>query len=120
MTNVAVRIEGLGKQYRLGGPEQSRTLRESITLAFTAPWRMLRRSANGSSGGSGPKYLWALKDVSFEVHTGDVVGLIGRNGAGNRRCSRFCPASPSRPKGKLKSKAASAACWKSAPGFIPN
>ena len=28
-------------------------------------------------------YLWALKDVSFEVKRGEVLGIIGRNGAGN-------------------------------------
>lgn len=27
-------------------------------------------------------YVWALKDVNFQVNQGDAVGIIGRNGAG--------------------------------------
>jgi ABC-type microcin C transport system duplicated ATPase subunit YejF len=37
--------------------------------------------------------LWALRDVSFEVKRGEVVGLIGRNGAGapTRKAPRSDP-----------------------------
>ena len=38
------------------------------------------RTSTTMSGGS--PFIWALKDVSFEVKEGEVVGLIGRNGAG--------------------------------------
>lgn len=52
-----------------------RTMRDAIMQMVAAPFR--RRGAEGSSN-----EYWALKDVSFEVKTGQVVGLIGRNGAG--------------------------------------
>jgi lipopolysaccharide transport system ATP-binding protein len=29
-------------------------------------------------------WVYALKDVSFEVKRGEVLGIIGRNGAGNQ------------------------------------
>jgi lipopolysaccharide transport system ATP-binding protein len=34
------------------------------------------------SSPSSDDYVWALKDVSFEVRRGEVLGIIGRNGAG--------------------------------------
>ena len=27
-------------------------------------------------------YVWALKDINFEVKQGEVLGIIGKNGAG--------------------------------------
>jgi lipopolysaccharide transport system ATP-binding protein len=78
MSELAIRVDGVGKQYRLGGPAaRYRTLREQLALALTAPFRALRR-------GRGPEeqQFWALRDVSLEVKRGEVVGIIGRNGAG--------------------------------------
>ncbi len=27
-------------------------------------------------------YVWALRDINFEVKQGEILGIIGRNGAG--------------------------------------
>ncbi|HEV3468840.1 MAG TPA: ATP-binding cassette domain-containing protein, partial [Pyrinomonadaceae bacterium] len=83
MSDVAIRIEGLGKQYRIGRREAYKTLRETLVEAAAGPLRAVRSLAgrNGHGGAAGESF-WALRDVSFEVRRGEVVGLIGRNGAG--------------------------------------
>jgi len=77
MSDVAIRVSGLSKRYRLGRRAGYRTLRDSLASAAKAPARLLRRSTREAA-----PTLWALKDVSFEVEHGHVVGVIGRNGAG--------------------------------------
>jgi lipopolysaccharide transport system ATP-binding protein len=85
VSDVVIRVENLGKLYRIGAPERYKALRDTLTEAFTKPFRRLRTlfSGNGPSPpDSSENTFWALKDVSFEVKRGEVIGIIGRNGAG--------------------------------------
>jgi lipopolysaccharide transport system ATP-binding protein len=78
--STAISISGLGKRYQIGAERQrAGTLRDALTNAATAPVRRLRHA--GSSTGHVSEH-WALRDVTFEVDTGQVIGVIGRNGAG--------------------------------------
>lgn len=77
MTDVAIRVENLGKKYKLGS-QKNGSFRESIT-------RLFQRNTSPVSGSLSPdssQEFWALKDVSFEIKQGEAVGIIGRNGAG--------------------------------------
>jgi lipopolysaccharide transport system ATP-binding protein len=83
MNDVAIRVDGLGKQYRIGRRQRYLTLRDTITDMVTAPVRRIGSLFGGpTSQEDTGDLIWALRDVSFEVAAGSVVGVIGRNGAG--------------------------------------
>ena len=84
MSDLAIRCEGIAKQYQIGERETYRALRDALTEAFTAPFRRVQAALRRGDGGApgGPPTIWAVKDISFEVRQGEVLGVIGRNGAG--------------------------------------
>ena len=78
MSEYAIRVEDLGKQYRIGAEiNRSPTLRDTIVDAVRWPVRLIRGQISKST-----ETIWALRNVSFDVKQGKVVGVIGRNGAG--------------------------------------
>jgi len=69
----AVRVLGLGKRYQIGAPPGGSTVYERIGSAL----------GQRSRAPSDPHpTIWALKDVSFDVPRGEVLGILGRNGSG--------------------------------------
>jgi len=83
MNDVAIRTENLGKLYQIGERYGGyKTLREAIVRGLSAPFRHLSGSPQSSNLNRQSDFMWALKEISFEVRRGEVVGIIGRNGAG--------------------------------------
>ena len=74
MSAVVIQGEGLGKRYHRGALQSSPSLRDHLDRFLKSPLSLFRRPKEES--------FWALKDVSIEVHEGEVLGLVGRNGAG--------------------------------------
>ncbi len=85
----AIRIENLSKRYELGLTHAG-SIRE---LAGRVTDRLMRRQKSplvhrsSQLGGDSSQIdengsFWAIKDVSFDVKPGEVLGIIGRNGAG--------------------------------------
>jgi lipopolysaccharide transport system ATP-binding protein len=76
LSDLALRVEGLGKRFRIGAARpRYKTLRESVQGAVTSAFGRRADPEDATT-------IWALREVSFDVKRGDVVGVIGRNGAG--------------------------------------
>ncbi len=82
MSDLAIRVDNLGKRYQIGERESNYSLRDVLANVFTSSFRRLTGDLKSGIPTAQSEYIWALKDVSFEVKRGEVVGVIGRNGAG--------------------------------------
>ncbi len=99
MSEPVISVNKLGKRYRIGVKlEEDRSFREALLNTVKAPIRNFKRlrkltnfddnkkpkplALNSSQSAQSDDTIWALKDVSFEVNKGEVVGIIGKNGSG--------------------------------------
>ena len=88
--NIAIEFEHVSKQYRLG-LVSTKTLSHDIrrfwitnVLGKEDPYLKIGETNDRASKGSS-EYVWALRDIDFKVEQGDVVGIIGKNGAGKMK-----------------------------------
>ena len=80
MTDIAIHVENLSKMYRIGTKEeQPRSVGQTMRSLVASPFAYLNRMRRPPTE---DESLWALRDVSFEVKHGEVLGVIGRNGSG--------------------------------------
>jgi len=85
MSNISIEVAGLGKKYHIGSLQKSYyRLPDQVADIFTAPFRRAGKLLRGQASGAAEldETIWAVKDVSFQIKSGEVVGILGRNGAG--------------------------------------
>lgn len=87
MSNIAIQFDHVGKLYQLGlvgtgtlSHDLNRWWKTRV-LHQEDPYLKIGEANDRSKKGSSD-FVWALKDITFDVEQGDVVGIIGKNGAG--------------------------------------
>ncbi len=75
MTDTVIHVKNLSKKYIIGASQvRYDTLRDLLVNAFKAPFQKKQKDES--------RVLWALRDISFDIERGSVIGIVGRNGAG--------------------------------------
>lgn len=81
-----IKVENISKQYRLGQVGSKTMAADFKRWLYNLqgkedPFAKIGETNDRSKKGSS-EYVWALKDINFDVKQGEVLGIIGKNGAG--------------------------------------
>lgn len=122
MSDIAVKIENLSKQYRLG-TVGSQTLRGDLQRIW---WKIKGKGDPFARIGNENRldnvdgeYVWALKDINLEINQGEVVGIIGKNGAGKSTLLKIISRITTPTSGEIKIRGRVASLLEVGTGFHP-
>lgn len=119
MSNIAIKTENVSKYYRLGQINNGSLKKDIQTWVALKTGKVDPNSKIGENRYNGTDGFWALKDINFEIHQGDRVGIIGKNGAGKSTLLKVLSEVTAPTTGHIKIKGRVASLLEVGTGFHP-